>query len=403
MEYPILKDLLIAVGLIFFSLLAYHIVKRYLSNLVRLVFSRTKNHWDDILYEAGTFNGLPAVIPAIILYQGVEFFPPITDIAQRVIAVWFVIIATQFVSRLLSGILQIYNTYPISAKKPINSYLQIIRITVVIAAGIIIFSTLVGQSVWSILGGLGAITAVLMLMFQDTILGFIASIQISSNDLVRVGDWVEVSGYNADGDVIEVGLHHIKVRNWDKTVTVIPSHKFVSNAFKNWRGMFDTGGRRIKRSIYIDQSSVKFCTAEMLEKYRRIDLLHDYIDAKEAEIAAYNEKNNIDPDVVVNGRRMTNLGTFRAYLSQYLKNHPGLHQELLMLVRHMQPTREGIPLEIYAFTNNTAWVVYEGIQADIFDHIFAVVSEFDLRIAQNPTGNDLKELSNAQVHDPKAG
>jgi miniconductance mechanosensitive channel len=234
-----------------------------------------------------------------------------------------------------------------------------------------------------------------MLVFKDSILGLVAGVQLTANDMVRVGDWVEMPKYNADGAVIEITLNTVKVQNWDKTITMIPSYALISDSFKNWRGMQESGGRRIKRSVYIDVTSIAFLTDEMIKKFKQIHYLKDYIENKEREIAEFNRKNGIDESVKVNGRRMTNIGTYRAYISKYLENHPGIHKGLIMMVRQLAPGEYGLPLEIYAFTNNTQWVVYESIQADIFDHILAVAPEFGLRVFQNPSGHDLQNMATA--------
>lgn len=391
--YPLLRDLLIVCALLAVSVIVYRFTKRYVLRFVLFLFRQTPYNWDERLYEQGVFNDLPLLVPAFIFSQGLTFLPAFAEIGERLIAVWVIFILVKFVDKLLTGALNIYNTYEISHRRPIKTYVQIVKLFVYIAAAILAVAELTGQSPWPYLSGLGAITAVLILMFQDTILGFIASVQINSNDLLRVGDWLEAPAFDADGHVIEISLHSIKVRNWDRTITVIPAHKLVSSAFKNWRGMFESGGRRIKRSILIDQTSVKFCTPEMIAKYKKIHVLKDYIERKEAEIAQYNAEHGIDDSVVVNGRRMTNLGTFRAYVSAYLRNHPGIHQDLTFLVRHLQPTRDGLPMEIYVFTKDTNWAVHESVQADIFDHVLAVVDEFDLRVAQDPTGYDLRQVT----------
>jgi len=391
--YPILRDVLIMCGMLAASTILYHLTKRYVMRLILVIFRQTPYNWDERLYEQGVFDDLPLLVPAFVLSQGLIFVPSIAVIGQRLIAVWVIFVLVKFVDKLLSGALDIYNSYEISKRRPIKTYVQIVKLFIYIAAVILAVTELIGESPWPYLSGLGAITAVLMLVFQDTILGFIASVQINSNDLLRVGDWLDAPEFNADGHVIEIALHNIKVRNWDRTITTIPAHKLVSSSFKNWRGMFEGGGRRIKRSILIDQTSVRFCTQEMIEKYKKIHVLKDYIEQKEAEITQYNAEHGIDDSVVVNGRRMTNLGTFRAYISAYLRNHPGIHQGLTFLVRQMQPTRDGLPLEIYVFTKDTSWAAHEGVQADIFDHILAVVSEFDLRVAQDPTGYDLQRLT----------
>lgn len=391
-DFPMIRDLLFIGAVVLFSTVLYHLTKRYVLRLIKFIFDQTPFNWDEQLYEYGVFADLPKLVPAVILYQGITYVPAVAVVGQRFITIWVIFILVKFMDKLLSGALLIYNSYEISRRRPITTYVQVVKLFLFLAAGVLAVSILIGQSPWIFLSGLGAITAVLMLIFQDTILGFVASVRINGSDLLRIGDWLEAPDFDADGFVIEIGLHHVKVQNWDKTITTIPTHKLVSSPFINWRGMFDSGGRRIKRSILIDQTSVKFCTEEMIAKYKKIHVLKDYIEKKQAEIAEYNKEHGIDDSVVVNGRRMTNLGTFRAYVSAYLRNHPGIHQEMTFLVRQLQPTRDGIPLEIYVFTNNTTWAVYEGIQADIFDHILAVLPEFDLRIAQDPTGYDLQQL-----------
>ena len=400
--YPVLRDLLIVCAMLASSTILYYLTKRYVMRCVLFVFRQTPYNWDESLYEQGVFNDLPLLVPAFVLSQGLTFVPSIAVIGQRLITVWVIFILVKFVDKLLSGALNIYNSYDISRRRPMKTYVQVVKLFIYIAAVIMAVTELIGESPWPYLSGLGAITAVLMLMFQDTILGFIASVQINSNDLLRVGDWLEAPEFNADGHVIEIALHNIKVRNWDRTITTIPAHKLVSSSFKNWRGMFEGGGRRIKRSIWIDQTSVKFCTEAMIEKYKKIHVLKDYIERKQAEIAQYNAEHGIDDSVVVNGRRMTNLGTFRAYVNAYLRNHPGIHQGLTFLVRQLQPTRDGLPLEIYDFTKDTSWAAHEGVQADIFDHILAVVGEFDLRVAQDPTGYDLQRFTTLMENDKGA-
>ena len=267
-----------------------------------------------------------------------------------------------------------------------------------LAAGVVAISLFLGVSPLVLLSGLGALTAVLMLIFQDTILSFVAGIRIINNDLVRVGDWIEMPKFEADGFVIEAGLHTVKVQNWDKTISHIPTHRLVEDPFRNWRGMAESGGRRIKRAIMIDQSSIRFCDEEMLDRYERIQLIRDYVRSRRREIAEYNQAYQVDPSHIVNGRRMTNLGTFRAYVTAYLRNHPRIRQDMMLLVRHLQPTAEGLPIEIYCFVNDTAWVNYEGVQADIFDHILAAVPHFDLRVFQSPSGYDLQTLGANRVN-----
>jgi miniconductance mechanosensitive channel len=237
------------------------------------------------------------------------------------------------------------------------------------------------------------LAAVLMLVFKDSILGFIAGIQLSANNMVRIGDWISMPGNNADGTIIEITLNTVKVKNWDQTISTIPIYSLVSDSFINWRGMEESGGRRIKRSISIDMKSVKFCTEKMLDKLKKIQLIIDYINDKQKEIKEFNKKHNVDESVSVNGRRLTNVGVFRKYVEEYLKQHPKIHNDMTFLVRQLQPTEKGLPVEIYVFSNDQKWANYEAIQSDIFDHILAIIPEFELKIFQNPTGDDFKKLS----------
>jgi miniconductance mechanosensitive channel len=275
----------------------------------------------------------------------------------------------------------------------------LIKIVVGFTAAIIVLSILIGESPTVLLGGLGAMTAVLLLIFKDSILGFVAGIQLSTNNMVVIGDWIDMPKYGADGDVIDITLTTVKVQNWDKTITTIPTYALISDSFKNWRGMSESGGRRIKRSVYIDMTSVKFCTAETIERFRKIQYLSEYIENKTRELDEYNTARGVDNAVLVNGRRMTNLGTFRAYISAYLRNHPKIHQNMTFLVRHLEPTPQGLPIQIYVFSNDQVWANYEAIQADIFDHILAVIPEFDLRVFQYPAGADLRRFTGGSMNE----
>ncbi|MHC5146084.1 MAG: mechanosensitive ion channel family protein, partial [Planctomycetota bacterium] len=278
---------------------------------------------------------------------------------------------------------------------PIRGFMQVVKIIAFIAGGIIILGMIVKRDPTNILAGFGAMTAVLMLIFKDAILGFVAGIQISANNMVHLGDWIEMPKYGADGDVTDISLTTVKVQNWDKTISTIPAYALISDSFKNWRGMSESAGRRIKRSINIDMNTVKFCNPMMLDKFRRIEHIAEYIDAKQAEIDDYNTEANIDNTELVNGRRMTNVGTFRAYVIAYLKNHPKINRNMTFLVRQLKPTECGLPIEIYVFSSDKVWANYEAIQADIFDHILAVIPEFGLRVFQNPTGSDFSRLASS--------
>ena len=271
--------------------------------------------------------------------------------------------------------------------------MQVIKIILVFVIGITVISFVVDKDPSKLLAGLGAMTAVLMLIFKDAILGLVAGIQLSANNMVHLGDWIEMPKYGADGDVIDISLTTVKVQNWDKTISMVPAYALVSDTFKNWRGMSESGGRRIKRSVNIDMSTIRFCDEAMLDKFRKFQYITEYIDSKKRELSEFNTAAQVDDSELVNGRRMTNIGTLRAYIIAYLKNNPKIHKDMTFLVRQLQPTTEGLPLEIYVFSNDTAWVNYEGIQADIFDHILAVVPEFGLRVFQNPTGSDFKLLA----------
>jgi miniconductance mechanosensitive channel len=302
---------------------------------------------------------------------------------------WFVLLA---LGALLTAVNEIYTTLDISMGRPIKGYVQIAKLIIYAVGGIIIISSLLGRSPLVLLSGFGALTAVILLIFRDTILSFVASLQITSNDLVRIGDWIEVPGFGADGDVVDIALHTVKIQNWDKTFTVIPTHKLIDVTFKNWRGMQMSGGRRIKRAVHLDLGSVKFCDDDMIEEFKRFDLISDYVKDRQDEIKRYNKEMAIDTSVTVNGRRMTNIGTFRAYVEAYLRSNKKIHQDMTFLVRQLPPGPTGLPIEIYVFTNDTAWAHYEAIQADIFDHILAVVPHFFLRVFQNPAGEDFQRL-----------
>ncbi len=270
--------------------------------------------------------------------------------------------------------------------------MQILKLFTNIFGIIIIIALLTGKSPVYFLSGIGALTAVLMLVFKDTILSFVSSIQISSNDLFKIGDWVEAPQFGADGDVIDIALHSVKIQNWDKTISIIPTHKLVDSSFKNWRGMSDSGGRRIKRSIKIDMNSIKFCDSSMIERFKKFKVISDYINQKQIEINKHNLANNINEEGLINGRSLTNIGTFRAYVEGYLRNHTSIHNDMTFLVRQLAPEADGLPIEIYVFSNDTNWVNYEAVQSNIFDHLLAILSEFDLKIFQNPTGNDFSKI-----------
>jgi miniconductance mechanosensitive channel len=371
------------------------IVRRILLNIITRFAERTNTDWDDVLIRRRVFHRLALFAPTILVFRLAPVVFQTSQAAEFLrgaAQIFMLVVAMLVVDALLNSVNDIYQQFPVSRRIPILGYLQVVKILVTVAVIIVAVSIVINQSPLILLSGLGALTAVILLIFKDSILGLVAGIQLVANDMVRPGDWIEMPKYGADGDVIEITLNTVKVQNWDKTITTIPTYSLISDSFKNWRGMSESGGRRIKRAVYIDVSSVRFCTPEMVEKFSRIQVLKEYIERKRIEMGEYNKKHNIDESVLVNGRRMTNLGTFRAYLVEYLKRHPKIHQEMTFLVRHLQPTELGLPIEIYVFSNDQAWANYEGIQADIFDHIFATLPEFGLRPFQNPTGSDIASL-----------
>ncbi|MBP1930111.1 mechanosensitive ion channel family protein [Ammoniphilus resinae] len=381
------------------SILANFITKKVVIKILTHYINNNSFKWDNIILEKKVFHKLSHVVPAIIIYYFSSVFPDYQHIIEKGASTYIIIVGLMVVDSLLNAMNDIYRTYEISKVKPIRGYIQVVKIFVFVIGGIVVIANLMGESPFILLSGIGALSAVLMLVFKDSLLGLVAGVQLTSNDMVRVGDWIEMPKYGADGDVIDISLNTVKVQNWDMTITTIPSYALISDSFKNWRGMQNSGGRRIKRSIYIDTSSIVFCTEEMLESFKTIHYLSDYIIEKEDEIKAYNLENNIDKSNKVNGRELTNIGVFRIYIQNYLKNHPGINQNMLMLVRQLAPGENGLPIEIYTFTNDVRWGVYESIQADLFDHILAVAPAFGLRLFQNPTGSDFRSFQNQPGSD----
>ena len=391
---------IIAVALL--AIIAYLITKKILLRLLNSFFRKTSFKWDDVLADRQTFNNLAHIIPAIIvristpaLFVDYEHLQPfMIKIADVYILIAATLIAISFIKAVEYVLLQ----SPVFANKPLASYFQLLRIVLYIAIFIIILSVLIGKSPMYFLTAFGAMTAIILLIFKDTILGLVASVQISANDVVRVGDWVEMPKFNADGDVIAINLNTVKVRNWDKTITAIPTFYFITDSFKNWRGMQESGGRRIKRSILFNVHTIKFVNPETRERFKKYTLINNFVTERQSEIEKYNEDFNVDTSQLINGRRMTNIGIFRRYVENYLKQHKGIEQDMTMLVRQLPADDRGLPIEIYCFTNTTSWLEYESIQSDIFDHLFAAASWFDLELYQQPAGSDIalaiKEIAN---------
>ncbi len=396
----------VIVGIVIVSILVNLITKKILMRIIHRIVRKTKSTWDDVLLRRRVLVRLSHLAPAIAVYFLIRFaFPEndaVIDFIRRFAVAYMIGVVVMVIASVLIAVNDIYQTYQVSKTRPIKGYIQVGRVVIIIVGVILMITTLLDKSPLGILGGIGAMSAVLLLVFKDSILGLVASIQLSANNMVAIGDWVEVPNYNANGDVIEINLQSIKVRNWDKTITTIPIYALVSDSFKNWQGMLESGGRRIKRSVNIDMRSIRLCTEEMIESYRKIDALKGYIDSKLSEIEAYNKEYGIDLSSRVNGRRITNIGTFRAYLIEYLKRNPKIRQDMTFLVRQLPPGPTGLPMEIYVFSADQAWADYEGIQADIFDHILAVIPEFGLRVFQEPSGYDLTEVAEAVATLPSA-
>ena len=379
------------------SLLANFVAKRYIVATLTHVISKSKSKWDDAVVRQRTLNRLAHLAPALVIYMltpiALESFDGLITFIRSALQVYMIVIMVLVIDSLLNTVEDVYQNFRASKEIPIKGFIQVLKMLLYFLAIIFIISILLNKTPIYLLSGVGALAAVLMLVFRDSILGFVGGIQLAANKMVAVGDWIEMPKYGADGDVLEVALTTVKVQNWDKTITTIPTYALISESFKNWRGMSDSGGRRIKRALSIDMSSIRFCDEEMLGRYEKIQYISAYIEQKKAELEQFNQAANVDNASLANGRRMTNVGTFRAYVVAYLRHHPMINMDMTFLVRQLAPGEHGLPIEIYVFSKDKAWANYEAIQADIFDHILAVVPEFDLRVYQNPTGADFRMLN----------
>lgn len=389
-----LNDFLILIFLILIALAIDFVANKIILGVFKRIAKKTKSDWDDLLLDRKILNKAIHIIPAIFLYITLPLLFPEDSgwfiITKKLVIIYMIAISIRFINSMLTLGNDLYQRR--KSGKSIRGFVQVVQVIIIFIGVIIIIGELINQSPAKLFAGLGASAAILSLVFKDTLMGFVAGIQLTANDMLRPGDWITMPKYQADGDVIDVTLNAVKVRNFDNTIVTIPPYALVSDSFQNWRGMSDSPGRRIKRSISIDMNSVKFCTPEMLEKFRKINLITDYIDQKEKELHEYNEEHKIDNTIIVNGRRQTNLGIFRAYIESYLKHHPNVSKELTCMVRQLQPTETGIPLELYVFSSEKRWVLYENIQSDIFDHILAVVPEFELQAFQAISGADIRQL-----------
>lgn len=378
------------------SVAANYIAKKLILSVLKSFVRKSKTIWDDILLEKKVFNRLSHFAPAIVIHYligiALEGYPGWIELIKNGTYIYMIAVTGLVLDSFLSALNEIYNTLPISKTRSIKSYTQVAKIVIYFIIAIVVIAVLLNKNVGTLFAGLGAFAAVLMLIFQDSIKGLVSGVQLSANDMVRPGDWISMPKYNTDGTVLEITLNTVKVQNWDKTISTIPTHALVQDSFSNWRGMEESGGRRIARSVNIDITSIKFCSPEMIEKFKKVEVLKEYIDSKLKDVENHNKTKAIDDNDVINGRRLTNIGTFRIYLERYLRNHPLIKKDLTLLVRQLAPEEKGVPIQIYCFTSKQAWIEYEAVQGDIFDHILSVIPEFELKVFQNPSGADFKAL-----------
>ncbi|WP_350456618.1 mechanosensitive ion channel domain-containing protein [Macellibacteroides fermentans] len=382
--------------IILLALAVDYICRYILLGAFKKFAKKTTNQLDDLIIEKKIINKGMHIIPSILIFTMLPLAYPspadkeILVLLQKLCQIYIITVSLLFINSLLNLGVELFHRNDRFKDKPLKGFVQIVQVILFSVGVILLISILINESPSTIFTGIGASAAILMLVFKDTILGFVAGIQLSANDMLRVDDWISMPKYGADGTVIEITLNTVKVKNFDNTISTIPPYALISESFQNWRGMRESPGRRIKRSINLDMNSVKFCTPEMLEKYRKISLLAGYIDDTENKLQTYNQTNQIDNTILVNGRRQTNLGVFRAYLQRYLESLPEVNKEMICMVRHLQPTEKGIPMELYFFSSIKDWVIYETIQADVFDHVLAVIPEFDLQIFQELSGSDVR-------------
>ncbi|MEM6639068.1 MAG: mechanosensitive ion channel domain-containing protein [Pseudomonadota bacterium] len=390
-EMPLLAGAVGIVGLLILAFIVHRMTRRLLIRGARHLAAQTSSTWDDALIGHRLFRSLSHVVPAFILYFGVDWFEELPERTVAIIknvsvgyGVLFVVLAT---GALINALSAIYEQQPVSRERPLKGFFQVTKILIYFVGAVLVLAAVVDKSPLLFFSGLGALTAVLLLVFKDTILSLVASVQIATSGILRVGDWVEMPQYGADGDVIDIALHTVRVQNWDKTVTTIPTHRFISDAFKNWRYMSMSGGRRIKRALNVDMGSVRFLSPSEVDHLHEFALLRDYIDDKRAALKTANA--SLEDDGNVNARRLTNLGTFRAYIGAYLSNHNGINAGMTLIVRQLDPTPNGLPLELYAFTRSTVWADHEQVKSDVFDHLIAIAPSFGLRVFQTPSGADM--------------
>jgi miniconductance mechanosensitive channel len=361
-------------------MIAYWLGRGVIGRILTFLIRRTESRWDDALLRHRLFARLAHLGPAFVLFACAPLLPPADHVLQRVAIVYFIAIGTLALLSLFDGAVDIYGTYSVSKQRPIKGLIEVVKLLIVLFVGVLALAELLDRSPWLLLSGLGGMTAVLLVLFKDSLLGFVAGVQLTINDMIAIGDWIEMPKYGADGEVVDITLHTVKVRNWDMTITTVPSYALVSDSFKNWRGMTRAGARRIKRAVHLDVTSVRFCTGEMLDRYGREPLVADRV----AEL-----KRGVAGD----GRPTTNAGVFRMYVEAFLRADPRVNREMSLLVRELDPGPNGLPLEVYCFAANPAWPAYEAVQADLVDHVVAKAAAFDLRVFQLPSGADVGRIT----------
>jgi miniconductance mechanosensitive channel len=383
--------------------LSHHVAKRHVLQAVSAFVGRSAVNWDDALLRAGVFSRLAHLAPAVVVkLLSDEFFTSTrwTAAFDKCVSIYIVAVVVLVIDALLDAGVDFYNQRSSTRRVPLRGFAQGGKLLAYLLGLVVILSQLLNRSPVYLLSGLGALTAVLAVLFKDALLGLVAGVQISVNRMVQIGDWIEMAKYGADGEIVDVGLTTVKVQNWDKTITTVPTYALISDPVKNWRGMVESGGRRIKRAIYLDVSSFRFLDETLLDKLSTFRRLAPYLERKREQITAHNRQVGECSSVPANGRQLTNVGSFRAYAEAYLREHPGIHREMTLLVRQLEPTDKGLPIELYAFTSDTTWAAYEGVQADIFDHLLTIVPQFELRLFQSPAGGDVRALAGGELAAP---
>ena len=403
MNAEIAKSVTLLFLILIFAIIINFIVRKIIIKSIHKIAEKTSIKYDDILLEQNVFLYITHLVPAIVIHLLLPYvfddnikysfdYHEILNLIDSILELYVYVIIWAVSFAFINALHEIYKNTDIAKRVDIKGFLQLIKVLIAIVFIILIVSVLIDKKPGAVLAAFGAVAAALIFVFKDVLLGFVAGIQIAANQMVKPGDWISMPDMNADGTVLEIGLTTCKIQNWDKTISTVPTYMLVSKSFANWRGMEESGGRRIKRSLFIDASTIKFCDKKMIERFKEFHLLKKYIEQKEQEIAEYNKKHKLEEGNSVNARRITNIGTFRKYIEHYLKEHPMLRKDMTILVRQLQITPNGLPLEIYVFSADQRWIQYEAIQSDIFDHIFAIIHEFDLKLFQNPSGNNFEKL-----------